>query len=172
MNAFDTAFKLIIATEGKYVNHPDDKGGETKYGITLQTARQNGYHGNMKDMTLDQAKAIYKSQYWDMMRLDDIAKLSESIAIELFECGVNMGVLTSSVFLQRALNVIPSIKLEVDGIIGTQTLKTLETVCKLWMSSILKMINSQQCVRYMEIVERNPSQAIFLKGWINKRVSL
>lgn len=53
----------LIKREGGYVNNPADRGGETKYGITEAVARTNGFKGNMKDLPLDVAKAIYKKQY-------------------------------------------------------------------------------------------------------------
>jgi len=54
--AFDTAFERLIGHEGGYVNHPDDPGGETNWGITLRTAREQGYTGEMRDLTRGEAK--------------------------------------------------------------------------------------------------------------------
>ena len=51
----------LIKREGGYVNNPADRGGATKYGITEAVARANGFKGNMKDLPLEVAKAIYKS---------------------------------------------------------------------------------------------------------------
>ncbi len=50
----------LIQREGGYVNNPADRGGVTKYGITEAVARANGFKGNMRDLPLDVAKAIYK----------------------------------------------------------------------------------------------------------------
>lgn len=50
----------LIKHEGGYVNNPADRGGATKYGITEAVARANGFKGNMRDLPLDVAKAIYK----------------------------------------------------------------------------------------------------------------
>lgn len=180
--SFDKAFEHTVGLEGVYSNHPADRGGATKYGITQAVARKNGYAGAMVDLPLETAKAIYKKSYWDKLRLDDIAKISEPIAMELFDTGVNMGDGTAGKFLQRAINcfeVRDEIRppLVVDGIIGQKTIDRLlmrefsiRYIGEDWV--ILKMLNAQQCVRYMEIVEKDPSQALFLRGWISKRVGL
>lgn len=175
MAAFDRAFEHTVGLEGGYSNHRSDKGGATKYGITEAVARENGYAGDMKELPIETAKSIYKKDYWDKMRLNDIANLSESIATELFDTGVNMGIRTAGKFLQRAINVLTFLELKLDGIIGTKTIQALSPFLKFMKVSegvFLKMLNAQQCVRYIEIVEKNPSQSVFLKGWISKRVGL
>lgn len=45
------------------MNDPSDKGGETNYGITVATARANGYKGAMRDLPLQTAKDIYRNEY-------------------------------------------------------------------------------------------------------------
>jgi lysozyme family protein len=106
VSGFDSAFEKVVAVEGDYSNNATDHGGATKYGITERVARANGYDGQMQELPYSTAKAIYKRQYWDVLRLDDIAKLSFLIACELFDTSVNMGVGTAGTFLQRALNVL------------------------------------------------------------------
>ena len=53
----------ILALEGGYTNNPHDRGGETHWGITEATARANGYNGEMKALTRDEAYAILEA-YW------------------------------------------------------------------------------------------------------------
>ena len=57
---FDEVFERTIGHEGGYVNNPKDPGGETNWGITIKTARENGYTGSMKSMSRLQAKEIYR----------------------------------------------------------------------------------------------------------------
>lgn len=59
----------LIQREGGYVNDPTDRGGATKYGITEAVARANGFKGNMRDLPLDTAKAIYKKTILDITTL-------------------------------------------------------------------------------------------------------
>lgn len=73
----------LIKREGGYVNNPADRGRATKYGITESVARSNGYKGNMKDLPLEVAKAIYKKQYWTVPRFDQVNGVSSAVAKEL-----------------------------------------------------------------------------------------
>ncbi len=59
--------------EGGYVNHPDDKGGPTKWGITEKVARSHGYRGDMRDLTREQALDILEADYWYGPRFDQVA---------------------------------------------------------------------------------------------------
>lgn len=80
----------LIQREGGYVNNPADRGGATKYGITEAVARANGFKGNMRDLPLDVAKAIYRKQYWIEPRFDQVNTLSSAVAEELLDTGVNL----------------------------------------------------------------------------------
>ncbi|EJY0890163.1 hypothetical protein OE991_005197, partial [Escherichia coli] len=51
MKSKDKIFDEVLGKEGGYVNHPDDKGGPTKWGITEKVARAHGYRGDMRDLT-------------------------------------------------------------------------------------------------------------------------
>jgi lysozyme family protein len=173
MSFFEKAFDDLIKIEGGYSDHPSDKGRKTKFGITEFVARENDYKGDMKELPLETAKDIYKTCYWNKMRLDDIAKLSSDIAHQLFQCAVNMGTGTTLKMLQRALNckATPSLnKLNIDGIMGPKTLITLgiETGNLTDNYTILTMLKAQQIMRYMEIVEKDASQSVFLKGWLKR----
>ncbi len=45
MKSKDEIFDAVLGKEGGYVNHPDDKGGQTKWGITGKVALAHGYQG-------------------------------------------------------------------------------------------------------------------------------
>lgn len=110
---FDTAFKKLIGHEGGYVNDPRDPGGETKYGISKRAYPTI----DIKNLTLDGAKLIYKRDYWDRCRCDD---LPEAVRFDVFDAAVNSGVKQAIVWLQRALGVVA------DGVIGSITLSFAE----------------------------------------------
>lgn len=173
---FEIAFKEIVIIEGGYVNDPLDKGGETKWGISFAVARAAGYRGEIKDMPLDLAKLIYRKNYWDALNLDAISNLSYPIAAELFDTGVNMGIGVAAKFIQRGLNVFfGANSVFIDGRIGSVTISYLKQYCedpKKSAATMLKILNAQQCVRYLDIVESNRNQTRFLRGWIDKRVSI
>ncbi len=65
MKSKDKIFDEVLGKEGGYVNHPDDKGGPTKWGITEKVARSHGYRGDMGDLTREQAVGTsLKLDYW------------------------------------------------------------------------------------------------------------
>ncbi|EKU66337.1 glycosyl hydrolase 108 [Acinetobacter pittii] len=171
----------LIKREGGYVNNPADRGGATKYGITEAVARTNGFKGNMKDLPLDVAKAIYKKQYWTDPRFDQVNIISSLVAEELLDTGVNCGVAFAKPLLQRALNLLNNQgkggwpDLAVDGIYGSATLGALKIFLakrgKDGEKVMLKVLNIMQGQRYIEICERNPTQEQFFYGWISNRIA-
>ncbi len=181
MSEFDEAFSDLLSVEGGYSDHKDDRGGKTNYGITEVVARAHGYTGDMKDLTQTQARAIYKAQYWDTLRLDDIAALSWPVAAELFDTGVNMGVGVAGKFLQRALNALNRQgadfqDLTVDGVVGPMTVASLKTYLGKRGDKgddvLLRALNALQGVRYIEIAEGRPDNESFVHGWFLQRVVL
>ncbi len=170
----------LIKREGGYVNNPDDRGGATKYGITEAVARANGYKGNMRDLHLDVAKAIYRKQYWISPRFDQVNTISSALAEELLDTGVNCGVNFAKPLLQRALNLLNNegkagyADLKVDGVYGSNTLGALKTYLakrgKEGEKVLVRVLNIMQGQRYIEICERNPKQEQFFYGWIANRV--
>lgn len=105
---FDRAFEIIIGHEGGYVNDPRDPGGETKYGISKKAYP----YADIKNLTLDQAKEIYKHDYWDRVEAET---MPESVRLMLFDCAVNCGLTAAKKILQRAAGT------KDDGVIGPKT---------------------------------------------------
>ena len=96
--SFDRAVALVLKHEGGYVNDSRDPGGETRYGISKRAYPDV----DILRLTEDEAKAIYKRDYWDTLRPDEIP---EPLAICLFDAAVNMGAVTSVRLLQTTLNL-------------------------------------------------------------------
>lgn len=105
---FDEAFKRVIGHEGGYVNDPDDRGGETKYGISKRAYPNLDIAG----LTLDQAKAIYRRDYWGKAGCD---LMPGPLAFAAFDLAVNAGVSQGIKAAQLAVGVLP------DGVIGPKT---------------------------------------------------
>lgn len=181
---FDKLATGLLGREGGYVNHPSDRGGETIWGITVGTARRFGYHGPMAKMTRAEALVIYRGKYWAAPGFARVGEVSERIAEELFDTGVNMGVdaLIPQKWLQRSLNVLnrqgvdyPDIT--ADGVIGDRTLAALQSLIRvrgraLAEELILKALNCLQGARYIELAEGREKNEDFVVGWLRTRVGL
>lgn len=134
-----------------YVNDPLDTGGETKFGIA-----QNHTKKRVIDMTLEDAMVHYFNNYWLASNCNE---MPAALAIIHFDGCVNHGVKQAGKFLQRAIDI------EADGIVGARTL------AKVYNNDISMLINNiadQRESFYRRIVERNPSQQRFLKGWMTR----
>jgi len=170
----------LIEREGGYVNHPADRGGATNWGITEQVARAFGYHGRMQDMPRSVAKSIYLERYWEAPKFNLVNEVSAQVAEEMLDTGVNMGPAVAARFLQRALNVLnqegksyPDVS--VDGQIGRMTIAAMRAYLALRGKDghvvLMRALNAQQAVRYIEIAEQRPSQEAFVHGWLLHRVA-
>ena len=105
---FDQAFDRLIGHEGGYSDDQRDLGnwtsgkvgvGElkgTKYGI----AAHSYPYLDIKNLTLEQAKEIYKRDFWDI-----IGQAHPAIKFQLFDAAVNHGHGNAIRFLQRAVKV-------------------------------------------------------------------
>lgn len=182
MSFVDRAIEGVIAREKGYVNDPRDTGGETNYGITEAVARQNGYTGAMRDLPLSLATRIYRDKYWAAPGFDKVAEISEPVAAELLDTGVNMGPGWAVRFLQRSLNVFSQNgelydRVTVDGGLGPATLGALRGYMRARARSngeavLLRALNGLQAVRYIELTEQRPQNASFTFGWFAHRVGL
>src|SRR5699024_180284 len=181
MKSKDVIFDEILGKEGGYVNHPDDKGGPTKWGITEKVARAHGYRGDMRDLTRGQALEILEADYWFGPRFDQVATLSPDIAAELCDTGVNMGPTVASRMLQRWLNVFNQQgrlypDMDTDGRIGPRTINALRAYlqkrCKDGELVLGKALNCTQRDRYLELAEKREANESFVYGWMKERVAV
>jgi lysozyme family protein len=177
----DAIIDGIVKREGGFVDHTNDRGGPTCWGITEAVARMAGYKGPMQTMPQQIARDIYLDRYWTAPKLDRVAALSPAIAEELADTGVNMGPATAVTALQRALNVLnqqtrlyPDLK--PDGGIGLVTLAALKAFLQHRGADgervLLTALNCLQGCAYIEIAEKRPTQEDFVFGWLRERVRL
>jgi len=175
----DAYLDSLIKREAGYVDHPNDKGGPTNWGITEQVARAWGYHGDMRSLPQSMARAIYLDRYWLDPKFDQVNEHSPAVAEELLDTGVNMGPQRATRFFQRALNVLnrqgkiyPD--LDADGQLGRVSIAAMRSYLanrgKDGELVLVRLLNAFQAVRYVEIAEANPTQEEFMHGWVLHRV--
>ena len=175
----DTMIDELIDREGGYVDHPADRGGATRWGITQAVARAQGYRGDMRALPHETAVAIYRRLYWLQPGLDKVATRAPAVAAELFDGGVNMGSSVAIGFLQRALNALnrgaadyPDMAL--DGRIGAATLAALDAFLAHRRPGgeavLVTAIGALKGERYLSLAERRPANEAFLYGWLANRM--
>src|SRR3546814_10053392 len=76
----DELIDEVIGREGGYVNHPVDRGGPTRWGITGAAARAQGWCGDMRRFPRDEAVAIYRRLYWLRPGFDQVAEQAPALA--------------------------------------------------------------------------------------------
>lgn len=159
----------ILKWEGGFVNHVNDKGGATNLGITIATWRSAGYDKDGDgDIDVDDLKIIteadflkiFKTLYWDRWKADHIK--SQSIANILVDWCYNSGSWGVKI-PQRILN------LTTDGVVGPKTLAAINAINP---ELLFERLWIERFEFYNRIVERDPSQRVFLNGWINRLKSI
>ncbi len=171
----------IIDREGEYSDHPSDKGGPTRWGITEKVARSKGYAGDMRALPRQFAAAVYTGAYINGPGFDKVLAVSPRIAEEMIDTGVNMGVSHPGAWLQRILNSLnrqgkdyPDIK--VDGQIGPATIAALRALLAkrgtLGETAVMIALTCQQGVRYLDLTEAREQNEDFYFGWLINRVGM
>lgn len=180
MADFDTTIAPhILGKEGGYTFNPNDAGGETNWGITVGVARACGYSGPMRMMPKSEALRIYRLQYWQRPQLDQVARYSFPVAEELFDTGVNMGVIIAGQFLQVALNAFNRrgrdyADINPDGRIGPATINALKSFLLLRGKQgevvLLRALEALQGERYLTLAGSRPQNEEFEFGWFANRI--
>ena len=162
MDRFEKIFDYLLKVEGGYSNNKYDAGGETKYGITEEDARDFGYKGDMQDLTKDFAKSIYLKKYYLGNKLDKV--INNKVALSVCDWAVNSGK-NGIKNAQIAINQLTNANLDVDGIIGNKTLEALNAADP---EKFLEVYHNLQRIYYRSKVEGDKTQKEFLTGWLNR----
>lgn len=157
---FDEAFKTVIGHEGGFTLHSGDPGNwtsgkvgigtlkGTKYGIAANTYPNE----DIKNLTLDRAKQLYKRDFWDKAKCD---QLPDGLRFHVFDVSVNSGVSRGVKTLQQALGVND------DGIVGSQTINASKSQNA---HEILIKFYSFRIAFYTSL----NTFSTFGKGWMNR----
>ena len=153
---YDRCLKMLLKHEGGFVNHPDDPGGITNLGVTKRVyeewVEREVSEQEMRDLTTEDVAPIYKKNYWDRGRCDD---LPSGVDWCIFDWGVNSGVSRAAKALQRIIGV------EADGGIGPMT---LQAVANFEPEQIILKMHTQRKHFY----EGLDVFATFGKGWLRR----
>jgi len=155
------ALTFTLKWEGGYVNNPNDYGGATNYGVTQRTydswRRGKGLAPtSVKNITKDEVTQIYEMQYWVPTKC---ARMEQNLAIVMFDTAINFGVGGAFEFLQEAGGLTP------DGIWGPASESVFQKNNNI--SFARKIIAGRKAYRHKRVKD-DPSQKVFLQGWLNR----
>ncbi|MCE5265715.1 MAG: hypothetical protein LLG97_19575 [Deltaproteobacteria bacterium] len=183
MDYFEPIVEETIALEQGYANVPGDRGGRTKWGITEETFRFALSRGiisgvtDISDLSRAQAKIIYRTLWWQPLRLQDIT--DPCIAGEIFDTAVNSGPGRAALLAQLALGYLGE-ELDADGVLGSVTLGLLNKWCSKDPRALMVALNGMQFVHYAAIADKallgeilirvksDPEQFKFTRGWTRR----
>jgi len=153
---FEQCMGWLLEHEGGFINHPSDPGGETNFGVTRAVYEQyvgrQVMDGEMEGLTHDDVYPIYKENYWDAVRGDD---LPSGVDWSTFDWAVNSGKSRASKALQRIVGV------EADGGIGPLT---LQRVAEVDPEEIIKQMHYVRDKFYRSL----DTFEVFGKGWVRR----
>ena len=150
---FDEIIEVVLHHEGGYVNDPDDPGGETNFGI----AKRSHPDVDIKNLTKEGAKEIYKETYWDRNKVES---LSEELRHIYFDMCVNQGRGRAVKILQQTANA-KGANLKVDGGMGPMTIAAVKGV-------ELERGRAYRIKYYADLVTRKPDLEKFYFGWFRR----
>lgn len=159
--SFDKAFEYLLPNEGEYSNIPEDPGGPTNWGITQEDLKN--YRGtdvsvdDVKNMSMDEAKDIYKLNYWGELGGLDVSQ--QAIATCLFDCGVLYGPVTAINYAKQILRGLGLFQDKDDLVMALNLVDPKEFIHS-YRERIITRINW--------IIENNPTQEVFRQGWMNR----
>ena len=151
---FEECLAHILRSEGGYVNHPQDPGGETNLGVTRRVwqdwVKRELHDDEMRHLTPELVGPLYKARYWDAVHGD---VLPAGLDLCVFDCAVNAGVSRAARFLQHAVGAVE------DGVLGPKTLALIQEKNP---ATLIADFCDQREAHYKSL----PTFATFGKGWM------
>jgi lysozyme family protein len=155
--------KVILQSEGGLSDNKSDKGGTTKYGISIKwysSIDKTITKETIESLTLQQAVALYKKHFSKPMRIEEVN--NDCLKEKIFDMCINMGVGQASKLVQRACNILAQKdELVEDGNIGLVTIRKVN----FYGGEMLPVLRALQYMFYKNIVDKNTSQKVFWNGW-------
>ena len=157
----------LFEREGWFSNRINDKGGATCWGITRSTLehwrKKSVTIDDVKNLSQDEARNIYRTLYFDNHKL---GLLPDELEAQVFDFAVNSGPGVAIGLMQESLG------LKNDGVIGPKTVAAAVMACKPDGGRVLNLkLAKARCMMLARIVRRDPTQVIFIGGWLARALS-
>lgn len=141
---FERVMEFILKWEGKCSDDPADNGGRTYMGITWETAKRNGWTGDVCNLPRSKVLEIYKKDYWNV----HAHKYKWPVNLAVMNVSNNAGTGAASEHLAEMPKSITNLNDQA-----------------LWLAN-------RMALRYRRIVAKNPTQKRFERGWHNRNNDL
>ena len=168
----DEMIDRTLEHEGGYVDHPADRGGPTNFGITLGTL--SAWRGrpasaaDVRDLDLAEARRIYRESYYLRPRIDT---LPAPVQPQAFDIAINSGPSRAVKMVQKAVNGGGFGPIAVDGVMGPTTAGKAAEAQRAMGPLFNDAIVEERKAFYVRIVAGDPSQKVFLRGWLRRAES-
>ncbi len=187
MAEFHIAFERTMRFEGGYVFDPDDRGGETFRGISrrswpdwpgwtiIDRFKSKSDFRRLVERNSELEKMVatfYQSEFWNQIHGDEIP--DQSLADELFDCSINLGIKQAVTFFQKGLNILKRAdarysEIAEDGLFGPATFSALRAyLVHDQPRYLLKVMVILRGMHYIKILTKDPSQRKFARGWLER----
>ena len=184
-SGFESAIPIILKHEGKLSDDPSDKGGITKYGISLRYLKQliasrpdlmsnydlshdkiiNDY--DIANMSIEEARELYRTQFWDKLKIGRIN--NQRIATKVLDMSVNMGTSRAIKLLQQACGKLSgSNHLAINGTLDNETVGFINELDGKQEKRLLELLRIVSKEYYMYIATKHPTYKRFLAGWLRR----
>lgn len=165
MANFDEALTFVLRNEDPHLTGvvTEDSGGRTRFGVAERFHPDLGddFYLVPRDIALDKARDIYRSDYWRAIRGDEIG--NQPVATKLLDMAVNMGARQAIVLCQRAVNATATARLVEDGVIGQRTLNAINE-CD--TEELLPHLRDACTAFYQHVATVRPEAQVYLRGWL------
>lgn len=160
--------KHILEVEGGVANHPADRGGLTNMGITAATLARAvkldpSLPTSVLELTEDQAWSVYERMFWVPSRASD---MPPGVNLAHMDAAVHHGPARAAHRLQMAMGVPPGLAIRV---VSDARIGRIQSMSR---SVLIDAMMKERRGYFDRIVENNPSQSVFLKGWRNRLIKV
>jgi len=150
---WEKSFQMVLKHEGGYVNNPKDPGGMTNLGVTKKVWEEfvgrEVDESEMRALTPDVVKPLYKKNYWDKIKGD---QLPSGVDYAAYDLAVNSGTGRAVKYLQQIAGV------HADGVIGPQSMEAILACDPVQTVDAI-------CDMRLDFLQKLPTWSTFGKGW-------
>lgn len=153
---WDAIYKMVIANEGGFVNHPKDPGGMTNLGVTRSAwqayLNRDVTEAEMRALTPEIVESFYKDLYWNRIKGD---LLPSGVDYATYDFAVNSGPYRAAQYLQEIAGAT------VDGMIGPKSLEAINACNP-------EQVADAICDMRLDFLKRLSTFVTFGRGWTDR----